>query len=151
MESIWYWIIDNLPYLTIPFVSAFVGWITNVVAIKMTFYPIEFVGVKPFGWQGIVPSKAKKMAETGVDFHIRFPLIPKINDSKENVEKTAKFAKSLGAEWVDILPYHAFAGQKYRLFSLDFPFPIGEGYPEEKIKNIREIFESFGLKTTIGG
>ncbi len=94
---------------------------------------------------------AKKMAETGVDFHIRFPLIPKINDSKENVEKTAKFAKSLGAEWVDILPYHAFAGQKYRLFSLDFPFPIGEGYPEEKIKNIREIFESFGLKTTIGG
>ncbi len=67
MESVWHWIIDNLPYLTIPVISAFVGWITNVIAIKMTFYPIEFVGIKPIGWQGIVPSKAKKMAETAVD------------------------------------------------------------------------------------
>ena len=34
----------------------------------MTFYPIEFVGIKPvFGWQGIVPSKAAKMAEKSVD------------------------------------------------------------------------------------
>lgn len=34
----------------------------------MTFYPIEFVGIKPFlGWQGIVPSKAGKMAEKSVD------------------------------------------------------------------------------------
>lgn len=67
MESTWHWIIDNLPYLTIPFVSAFVGWITNLIAIRMTFYPIEFVGIKPIGWQGIIPSKAKKMAETAVD------------------------------------------------------------------------------------
>ncbi len=89
--------------------------------------------------------------ETDVAIRIRFPLIPNINDNKENIEKTAQFAKSLGVEWVDILPYHAFAGQKYRLFSLDFPFPIGEGYPEEKVEDIRKIFESFGLKTTIGG
>jgi len=34
----------------------------------MTFYPVEFVGIKPFlGWQGIVPSKAAKMAEKSVD------------------------------------------------------------------------------------
>ena len=34
----------------------------------MTFYPIEFVGIKPFlGWQGIVPSKAGKMADKSVD------------------------------------------------------------------------------------
>lgn len=34
----------------------------------MTFYPVEFVGIKPFlGWQGIVPAKAAKMAEKSVD------------------------------------------------------------------------------------
>ena len=34
----------------------------------MTFYPVEFVGIKPFlGWQGIVPSKAGKMADKSVD------------------------------------------------------------------------------------
>src|SRR5210317_199106 len=60
-------IIDLLPYLSIPIVSALVGWITNVVAIRMTFYPIKYVGIRPFGWQGIIPSKAKKMAETAVE------------------------------------------------------------------------------------
>lgn len=56
-----------LPYFSIPFVSALVGWITNVLALNMTFYPVKYYGVKPFGWQGIIPSKAKKMAETAVD------------------------------------------------------------------------------------
>ena len=55
-------------YLSIPITSAFVGWGTNVLAIKMTFYPLEFKGIPPFlGWQGIVPSKAVKMSTTSVD------------------------------------------------------------------------------------
>ena len=55
-------------YLSIPFTSAFVGWITNVLAIKMTFYPLEFIGIRPFfGWQGIIPSKAVKMSSISVD------------------------------------------------------------------------------------
>jgi uncharacterized membrane protein YheB (UPF0754 family) len=44
-----------------------VGWATNVLAIKMTFYPVEFFGIRPIGWQGIIPSKAKLMAEKAVD------------------------------------------------------------------------------------
>ena len=46
-----------LIYLAIPITSALVGWLTNVVAIKMTFYPLNFIGIKPIGWQGIIPSK----------------------------------------------------------------------------------------------
>jgi len=33
----------------------------------MTFYPIEYVGKRPFGWQGIIPSKAHKMASKAVE------------------------------------------------------------------------------------
>jgi len=55
-------------HLSIPFVAAFVGWITNLIAIKLTFKPLEFVGIRPvLGWQGIIPSKAAKMAEIFVD------------------------------------------------------------------------------------
>ena len=49
--------------LLIPLFSAFVGWFTNVIAIKMMFYPTEFVGVKPIGWQGIVPANARRLAQ----------------------------------------------------------------------------------------
>lgn len=59
---------ELLMYLSIPVVSAVVGWGTNVLALKMTFYPVEFIGIRPiFGWQGIIPSKALKMANMTVD------------------------------------------------------------------------------------
>lgn len=55
-------------YLSLPLVSALVGWATNVIAIKMTFYPLEFRGKAPYlGWQGIIPAKAAKMADKAVD------------------------------------------------------------------------------------
>lgn len=55
-------------HVSIPFVAAFVGWSTNWVAIELTFKPLEFKGIRPYlGWQGIIPSKAAKMAEIFVD------------------------------------------------------------------------------------
>ncbi|WP_348761874.1 DUF445 domain-containing protein [uncultured Salinisphaera sp.] len=56
-------------YLSIPAVSALVGYVTNVVALKMMFYPLKFRGVcRPYlGWQGIVPRKASKMTGVAVD------------------------------------------------------------------------------------
>lgn len=32
----------------------------------MTFYPVEYRGRRPFGWQGIIPAKAHKMASKAV-------------------------------------------------------------------------------------
>ncbi len=42
--------------LCIPFISGFIGWFTNWIAVKATLYPVEFVGIPPLlGWQGVVP------------------------------------------------------------------------------------------------
>ena len=46
----------------IPLISSTIGWVTNVLAVKMMFYPAEFVGVKPIGWQGLVPANAVRLA-----------------------------------------------------------------------------------------
>ena len=55
--------LDFWKHVSIPFVAGFVGWATNWVAIKLTFLPLEFRGLRPhLGWQGIIPSKAGKMA-----------------------------------------------------------------------------------------
>ncbi len=55
-------------HVSIPFVAGIVGWGTNWAAIQLTFYPVEFVGRRPFlGWQGIIPSKAEKMSGIFVD------------------------------------------------------------------------------------
>lgn len=54
---------DFWAYLSIPVVAGIVGWGTNWIAIQMTFYPIQFLGIPPWlGWQGIIPRKGRKMA-----------------------------------------------------------------------------------------
>lgn len=59
---------ELLKLASIPLIAGIVGFITNWLAIKLTFYPIKFWGIRPiFGWQGIIPSKARKMAEISVD------------------------------------------------------------------------------------
>ncbi|HET8882657.1 MAG TPA: DUF445 domain-containing protein [Solimonas sp.] len=61
-------------YASMPFVAAIIGYATKIVAIRMMFQPIEFVGLKAklmgarvFGWQGIVPRKAAVMASIACD------------------------------------------------------------------------------------
>lgn len=61
------WLTKNaelIGILFMPVTYGFIGWLTNVVALKMMFYPLNFVGVFPpyLGWQGIVPRKATGLA-----------------------------------------------------------------------------------------
>lgn len=51
-------------WLVIPLVGGLVGWFTNWLAVKMIMQPINYVGWRPIGWQGIVPANAAKMART---------------------------------------------------------------------------------------
>ncbi|MCG8671855.1 MAG: DUF445 family protein [Pseudomonadales bacterium] len=56
-------------FISIPFISAAVGYGTNWVCIKMMCYPINFWGIKPpyLGWQGVVPRRAPHIAGIQVD------------------------------------------------------------------------------------
>ncbi len=66
-------------YLSMPITSGIVGYATNVLALRMMFEPLEFVGIKPyFGWQGIVPSKAGKMATIACS-----TIVPKLVSEQE--------------------------------------------------------------------
>lgn len=68
-----------LRYGSIPVIAAIIGYGTNVVALQMMFYPLEFMGCFPdlkigcgldlplCGWQGVIPMKAKEMATISVD------------------------------------------------------------------------------------
>jgi len=48
--------------LTVPSISAFIGWLTNYQAVKMIFWPARRLGVGPVGWQGILYHHADKFA-----------------------------------------------------------------------------------------
>ncbi len=83
---------DFWKYLSIPFVAGIVGWGTNWAAIKLTFHPLEFIGRKPYlGWQGIIPSKAARMAGIFVDSTMsRLGTLPELFEQMEPAEIAAQ-------------------------------------------------------------
>jgi uncharacterized membrane protein YheB (UPF0754 family) len=53
----------NWTYVLIPLISAFIGWMTNWVAIKMLFHPVKPVKFLGMTIQGIFPKRQKQFAE----------------------------------------------------------------------------------------
>jgi uncharacterized membrane protein YheB (UPF0754 family) len=53
----------NFWLLLIPFISAFIGWITNLLAIKMLFHPRNPVKILGITIHGIFPKRQRQFAE----------------------------------------------------------------------------------------
>lgn len=94
---------------------------------------------------------AKRIADAGGKLQIRIPVIPRFNDSEENIKETGMFCKSLGeaVTLIQLLPYHNMGVMKYQRISndhkgLEAPLPS-----DEKIQSLKEILEGFGLSVTV--
>lgn len=48
---------------TLPFIAAFIGWLTNYIAVKMLFHPKEKVKILFFEFQGVFPKRKLVLAE----------------------------------------------------------------------------------------
>lgn len=81
-----HWVI----YFSMPLVAAFVGWSTKIVAMEMIYRPLEFKGIGPIGWQGIIPRRAGKVGSTTIELLTQNLLKPEELvsriDAKEAVE-----------------------------------------------------------------
>lgn len=149
-------LIENWIYGLIPIISSLVGWITNILALRMTFYPLEFTGIPPYlGWQGIIPSKAGVMAGKAVDL-ISQNLI-RIEDQFQNLDAhrvveemkpelervSEKIIEEVMTTQAPVLWSRlpdAVKHQLYRTVKEDLPFTV-EKLMEEINANINEFFD----------
>ena len=99
----------------------------------------------------LILENAKKIAEAGGKFQIRIPVIPRFNDSEENIRDTGEFCKSLGdaVSVIQLLPYHNMGVMKYQRISnshkvLEAPVPT-----DDKIQSLKKILEDMGLSVTV--
>ncbi len=88
----------------------------------------------------------RTLTHSDVLFITRIPLIPTVNDTKENIEATAAFMASLGVRAVELLPYNRAAGAKYALLSQRYAPTFDGDLPPEPH---RDIFERYEIGVTI--
>ncbi|MBK1785299.1 DUF445 family protein [Prauserella cavernicola] len=82
-------------YCSIPLVAALIGYVTKLVAIRMMFRPLNFVGLKfrhkpVVGWQGIVPKRAARMASIACDTMTQQLVSPREVIERLDPERIAK-------------------------------------------------------------
>ncbi len=87
------------------------------------------------------------LCSSGKKFYVRIPLIPGINDTRENMEKTVQLLKDAkGLERVEFLPYHKTAGAKYSMVGKEYK-PLFD--VEQKPKVYLEPFRKNDIRSKI--
>ncbi|NLO46935.1 MAG: glycyl-radical enzyme activating protein [Clostridiales bacterium] len=92
----------------------------------------------------------KLVVNSGVPIVIRVPLIPGYNNSDENIahisQTIVEFNKDIP---VNILPYHRYGANKYRMLDMVYPLDNVVSLTEDELKRARQIIESYGLNCEI--
>jgi pyruvate formate lyase activating enzyme len=94
---------------------------------------------------------AALVVDQGADVIFRQPLIPGINDSRQNIEETARFLKGLGREVakLEIMPYHRMGQSKYRAFNLQSAMDEYGAAPDGQVEAVRKAYIQCGINCTI--
>jgi len=105
-----------LLYASMPFIAAGIGYGTKIVAIRMMFEPIDYVGLQAklfgyriFGWQGIVPRKAAVMAAIACDTMTTKLLRPEDVFGRLDPDRVAREIEKPLLEAVDQITRHVAA------------------------------------------
>jgi len=79
------------------------------------------------------------------DVIIRFPVIPEITDTADNVEALAEFISSIkGLKEIDLLPFHDIS-EKYNRLDKDYKMTVHKSPSRERLMEIKRKFEAIGL------
>jgi len=96
----------NLWLVLIPIISAFIGWFTNWIAIKMLFHPKEPKKILGITFHGIFPKRqqqfAEKLGKLVSSELLSFNEIEQKITSPENVNKLMPFVESKVDEFLRI-------------------------------------------------
>jgi pyruvate formate lyase activating enzyme len=91
--------------------------------------------------------------ELDIPMLARVPVVPGYNDAVENLTATARFvATELGdSVEVHLLPYHRLGEAKHERMEQPEKSITAQPPSDERMEEIRKIFESFGLTVHLGG
>jgi pyruvate formate lyase activating enzyme len=96
----------------------------------------------------LILASARKLASQKVPMVIRIPLIPGYNDADKDSEECARFARELGINTVELLPFHRLCSSKYTKLQKEWKLDEVVSPSQERLEELQEIFTARGLTCT---
>ena len=81
---------------------------------------------------------------------VRIPIVPRFNDSTENLRASALFLARLRFTEVNLLPFHRMAESKYVQLGMDYAHALTGSPTAQEMEKHRQIFVDAGLDCRIG-
>ncbi|WP_428770272.1 glycyl-radical enzyme activating protein [Treponema sp. HNW] len=109
----------------------------------------KFTGVKP----GLILDNLKKLHDAGALIDLRIPIIGKVNDDDEEILRMCSWLKTNGVNpyKINLLPYHDAGAVKYGRLRLDYEAETMERPSDERMHEIKEMFEKEGFHNIVIG
>lgn len=127
----------------LPYVDLILYDIKHIDSQKHKFY----TGIS----NQLILENLKRIDEYGIPIEIRMPIIPGINDAKEDIKRAAQFLTEIkNITKVELLPYHKLGGSKYTRLEKEYKLKDLEPPEKEKMNEIAEWIRCSGLKVNIG-
>jgi len=92
-----------------------------------------------------------KLSDRGANINLRIPVICGINDDDKSMESIIKFIENTNISNVNLLPYHDIAKNKYYKLGKEYKEDLMHKPSEERMSELKKMFEKYGYKVKIGG
>jgi len=100
----------------------------------------------------LILENLRALDETRKRTVVRFPVVPQLTDTEENIADIVAFVAALKSiHDVALLPYHKMAGGKYKRLKQANPMEGIDTPTGQRIEVIRRQFESHGFRVSSGG
>jgi pyruvate formate lyase activating enzyme len=99
----------------------------------------------------LIKNNLETASKRGKDIILRFSVIPKITDTKENIDELVSFLSSLdGMHEIDLLPFHN-VNEKYKRLGKEYKMEDVISPSDGNMKSIKGTLEKMGFYVKIGG
>jgi len=141
-------VVDTCGYADRSIMEAVLDW------ADMVIFDLKFVDDdKSVKHTGVncrqIVENLKLLLEAGTPYRIRMPIIPTINDSREDIGSLAGLLKELKIGELEIIPYHRYGSAKYARLGLDYTLGDLEQPSADSLEEAINIFRSYNIKAYV--
>ncbi|MBN2853202.1 MAG: glycyl-radical enzyme activating protein [Clostridia bacterium] len=97
----------------------------------------------------LIHANLKKLVQLKKHVFIRIPVIPGINNSKEDMQKLIEFIKNLPIDLVELLPYHSLGGSKYESLAIPYELASLKTPTKEEMTEIGKWFKQANINVKV--
>lgn len=97
----------------------------------------------------LILENLSKLAQIHKNIQIRVPLIPGLNDNRDNLDALGRYLCTLGLNQVIIHPFHRMGLPKYEKIGRSHKLPPMEAPTPQALIRVRSWLEQYGLKIVL--